>query len=82
MTAEEEAETTLTALLLRSGIPAIGIILELYELVTLPVLGLKPLNCSVAPNRESTMDPINPMIAPTNIQPKLCLSQYFTARFC
>ena len=67
MIAEHEAETTLTALLLRRGMPAIGTILELYWLVTLPVSRFRPLNCTVAPSTESTREPTNPMNAPRGI---------------
>ncbi len=51
---------TLTALLLRRGIPEMGTMSELYRLVTRPVLRLKPVNCTVAPSRESSSEPISP----------------------
>lgn len=63
-----EAEMKLTPLLLRIGIPLIGVTSSLLLDVSFCVFLLKPVNCIVAPSMESISDPINPAIKPANPQ--------------
>jgi hypothetical protein len=60
------ADTKLTPLFVRIGIPLIGTTSLPSLLVTFPVFLLKPVNCTVAPSTESMMDPTTPIKRPAH----------------